>query len=73
MAATTTPRTLLAGLLVARDVIELDGEPWRVVNGRTTKVLRTLELKHANYPNRTRTVRPRRDALVPVLHLRTDD
>ena len=61
------PTHYAAALLVARDVIELDGEAWRVVSGRTTKVVRTLVLKHAQYPNRVRTIRPRREALVRML------
>lgn len=56
-----------AAVIVAGDVIELGGQPWRVVSGRTTKVVRTLVLKHASYPNRTRTIRPRRASRVRVL------
>lgn len=67
MAATTHPSTYAAGLLVERDVIEWGGEPWRVVSGKSTAVVRTLVLKHADFPNRTRTVRPHKDAQVRML------
>lgn len=69
----TFPTHYAAALLVERDVIEVDGQPWRVVSGRTTKVVRTLVLKHAHLPNRTRTIRPRREALVRMLHPRDAD
>jgi len=64
----TRPTHYRAAVVVARDVIELDGQAWRVVSGRTTKVVRTLVLKHAALPNRTRTIRPRHDVPVRMLH-----
>ena len=72
MAATTTarPTHYTAGVVVERDVIEWGGEPWRVVSGKTTKVVRTLVLRHAQFPSRTRTVRPRREAQIRMLHPR---
>jgi hypothetical protein len=63
----TRPTHYRAALIVRRDVIEVDGQAWRVVSGKTTKVVRTLVLKHADLPNRTRTIRPKRDALVRML------
>jgi hypothetical protein len=69
MTSQTAPRPThyRAALVVPRDVIEVDGQAWRVVSGRTTKVIRTLVLKGATLPNRTRTIRPKRDTLVRML------
>ena len=70
MTTTTTahPSHYRAAVVVPRDVIEVDGQPWRVVSGRTSAVVRTLVLRHAQFPNRARTIRPRRDARVRMLH-----
>lgn len=69
MTATIAPQvpTFAAALIVRGDVIELDGQPWRVVAGTTGPKTRKLELKHANFPNRKRTIRPRREAVLTVL------
>jgi len=68
MTATTThPSTYRAALVVAHDVIEVDGAAWRVVSGRTTKRVRTLVLRPLA-GDLTRTIRPRHDAQVRMLH-----
>lgn len=67
MTTSTAPKTYRAALIVKDDVIEVGGQPWRVVSGKTTKVVRTLALKHAVVPNRTRVIRPRRDDEVTML------
>jgi hypothetical protein len=67
MTTRTAPRTYSAALIVKGDVIEHGGQPWRVVSGKTTKVVRTLVLRHAQLPHRARTIRPRRDAQVRML------
>jgi hypothetical protein len=63
----THPTHFRAAVVVTHDVIELDGVAWRVVSGRTTKVVRTLVLRPLA-GDLTRTIRPRRDAPVRMLH-----
>jgi hypothetical protein len=70
---TGRPTHYAAGVIVERDVIEVNGQPWRVVSAHTTPELRIIELKHARYPNRTRTIRPKRTAHIRVLYPRDAD
>ena len=65
------PTHYRVAVVVPKDVIEVDGQPWRVVAARSGKVVRELQLKHAQLPNRTRTIRRRlRDAAGAELRIR---
>lgn len=55
-----------AALVVTGDVIELDGQPWRVREGSTGPKTRTLRLRHAQFPGRERTIRRALDARIPM-------
>jgi hypothetical protein len=70
---TGRPTHYAAGVIVERDVIEGDGQPWRVVSAHTTPELCIIELKHARYPHRTRTIRPKRATRIRVLYPRDAD
>jgi len=65
--AAAAPRYFRAEVVMAGDVIEVDGQPWRVVAGKLAPATRRLALKHASYPNRTRVIRPRREAQLRML------
>lgn len=60
------PTLLSAGVIVARDVIEVNGRAYLVESGHTTERTRTLQLR-AVVSGRRRTIRARRTAQIKVI------